>query len=343
MRSRRGLALIRVGIAVAFLGLLSGGSACAQSLKALSVAVSGRPLFPYLPLTLADRLGFFRDEGLAVTIDDFRGGSKSVEALIGGSTDMAIGAYENTLFVQPKGIELTMVVLLTTRTGLVFALTPAAAAKYHSPRDIKGLKIGISEPGSATDNFLRILLAKAGLTINDVSAIAVGSGAGSAAAVHAGQVDGLINSDPVITELVRQHALVPIVDTSRDEGQNYLYGGPMAATGCFTRADFIKQHRDIVQSFVNAMVRTIKWVHTADPDKVMAAVPPEFYGSDKSDYRERFLTQRQMYTTDGIITLDQARKSYAAVVAGGRIPKTAKIDFAKTFDTSFAKRASGQD
>jgi hypothetical protein len=48
----------------------------------LTIAVGGKATLFYLPLTLAERLGYFRDEGLDVEIADLAGGAKSLQAMI---------------------------------------------------------------------------------------------------------------------------------------------------------------------------------------------------------------------------------------------------------------------
>src|SRR5947199_8077682 len=70
----------------------------------VTIAVGGKTLFYYLPLTLADRLGYFKDEGLEVEIVDFAGGAKSLQALIGGSADFVSGAFEHTINMHARGI-----------------------------------------------------------------------------------------------------------------------------------------------------------------------------------------------------------------------------------------------
>src|SRR5712671_4834918 len=69
------------------------------------VAVGGRSLFYYLPLTLADRLGYFKDEGLNVEIADFPGGAKALQAMVGGSADVVSGAFEHVVDMHAKGVE----------------------------------------------------------------------------------------------------------------------------------------------------------------------------------------------------------------------------------------------
>ena len=68
----------------------------------LTIAVGGKNLFYYLPLTIAEQLGHFKDEGLQVEIPDFAGGSKALQALVGGSAGVVSGAYEHTINMQAK-------------------------------------------------------------------------------------------------------------------------------------------------------------------------------------------------------------------------------------------------
>src|SRR6478735_7630599 len=69
----------------------------------IRMAVGGQTQFIYLPLTLADQLGYFKDEGLSVQISDLRGGSEALAALIGGSVDMVTGFYEHTIRARGQG------------------------------------------------------------------------------------------------------------------------------------------------------------------------------------------------------------------------------------------------
>jgi NitT/TauT family transport system substrate-binding protein len=310
-------------------------------LQHVELGLGGRTIFSYLPLTLAERLGYFKDVGLAVKFNDFQGGSKSIEALVGGSVDFVAGAYENTLFLQAKGIDLKAVTLLTDRFGLVLGLNKENAAKYRSPQDLKGLKIGVTAPGSAVANALEIILAKGGLTPKDVSIIGVGAGAGAIAAMKSGQIDGIVFSDPAITSLQEEGLLVPIVDSRLEEGQSFLYGGPNANSSVLTTAQYVRDHPQTVQAFVNAMVRTMKWLHQASVDDVVAQVPPDFYGHDKELYRRSLAANKDGFTKDGHLTPELAAQTYGAMARSGRLSGATQLDVAKTIDESFWTKASG--
>src|SRR3546814_2073697 len=81
------------------------GLARAQALekKEVTIAVGGQALIYYLPLSIARMNGYFKDEGLDAKVVDFAGGSKALQAVVGGSADVVSGAFEHTIFLQAKG------------------------------------------------------------------------------------------------------------------------------------------------------------------------------------------------------------------------------------------------
>src|SRR4029079_7120520 len=157
----------------------------------LTLAVGGKTALYYLPLTICKRLGYFKEQGLDVTINDFRGGAKSLQALVGGSVDVVTGAYEHTIRMQSKGQDIRAVLELGRFPGIAVGIRKDKAASYKSPADLKGMKIGVTAPGSSTNMLVNFLLAQAGLTPQDASFIGVGSAASAVAAVRQSERDAL--------------------------------------------------------------------------------------------------------------------------------------------------------
>jgi NitT/TauT family transport system substrate-binding protein len=124
----------------------------AQSLEKpkLTIAVGGKNLLYYLPLTIAETLGYFKAEGLEVTIADFAGGSQALRAVIGGSADVVSGAFEHTVNMQTKGQRLRAFVLQGRAPQIVLGVNPKTMANFKSVADLKGKKIGVTAPGSST-------------------------------------------------------------------------------------------------------------------------------------------------------------------------------------------------
>jgi NitT/TauT family transport system substrate-binding protein len=59
---------------------------------------------PFLPVYLADTLGYFKKEGIRVSIANMPGTSKATEALLGGSADVAGTALEHMMQLAPDGV-----------------------------------------------------------------------------------------------------------------------------------------------------------------------------------------------------------------------------------------------
>src|SRR5215208_6193756 len=116
----------------------------------VTLGVGGKPLLYYLPLTIAERRGLFKDQGLEVEINDFGGGAKSLQALIGGSVDVVTGAYEHTIRMQAKRQDVRAVVELGRFPAVVIAARKDRAGEIKSAADLKGKKIGVTAPGSST-------------------------------------------------------------------------------------------------------------------------------------------------------------------------------------------------
>ena len=134
----------------------------------LTLAVGGKNLLYYLPLTIAEQLGYFKAEGLELQIVDFAGGSQALRALVGGSADVVSGAFEHTVNMQPKGQRLRAVVLMGRAPQIVLGVNPKTMAGFKSVADLKGKKIGVTAPGSSTNVMTNFVLAKAGLKPSDV-------------------------------------------------------------------------------------------------------------------------------------------------------------------------------
>ena len=141
--------------------LLAGRAARADVVK-VRIGVGGKPLLYYLPLTIAERKGFFTEEGIDAEIGDFGGGARSLQALIGGSVDVVTGAYEHTIRMQAKGQDVRAVCELGRLPAIVIGVRKDLAATVRSVADFKGRKIGVTAPGSSTALAVQFAMIKAG-------------------------------------------------------------------------------------------------------------------------------------------------------------------------------------
>ena len=306
-----------------------------MKMESVSVAVGGRSAVTYLPLTLADQLGYFKDEGLNVTMSDFSGGSKSIEALVGNSADIAVGAFEQALLIQRRRMDLKAVALFNRTYGVVIALKPELAKKYKSPADLKGGKFGVTAPGTSGALALTLLLAKAGLPVTDISIIGIGIGPGALAAAKSGELDGVAQFDPVISQLLLDGDMVSIVDTRTAAGMKYLYGGFIAASSVITTPKMIKERPEALQHFVNAIVKALRWLDKATPEQVADTVPKAYLGGRKDLYLASVAKVKATFTTDGRFTKDDTGTIFNVVSKYGPLKGVQGIVPEKAYDNTF--------
>src|SRR3954470_14085280 len=121
------------------------------------IAVGGQTQMVYLVTTLAQELGFYRDEGLEVELQDFQGGAKALQALVGGSADVVSGYYDHTIQMAAEGRELVAFVTMLRYPGLVLATSPQAAAEVTTIEKLQGRIAGVTTPGSSSHMFLTFL------------------------------------------------------------------------------------------------------------------------------------------------------------------------------------------
>lgn len=327
------------------LGATFAASSLAQApeKKNITIAVGGKSLFYYLPLSVAERKGYFNDEGLDVEIPDFPGGAKALQALVGGSADLVSGAYEHTINMAAKHQPIEAVVLQLKYNAIELLMSNERAAKYRDGRDLKGLKIGVTAPGSSTNMFVDLLLVKAGLKPTDVSIVGVGAGAGAVAAMEKGEIDALANLDPVITQLEATGKFKSVVDTRTEQGMEQVYGKDYMAAVIYTTDEFVKKYPNTVQAVVNAMVRADKWIAKASPQEIVDLMPDSYKAGNPALYKQGLEKNLAGYSKDGLMSLAAAQNVYKVLDQfEPSVMKAGKIDLSKTFDNRFAQKANSK-
>ena len=304
----------------------------------LTIGVGGKSLLYYLPLTIAEKKGYFKEQGLDVEIQDFAGGAKSLQALIGGSVDVVAGAYEHTIRMQSKEQDIRATIDLGRFPAIVVAVKKGV--KFDSPADYKGMKIGVTAPGSSTNMLMNFVLAKAGLAPQDVSFIGVGSAASAVAAVRNGQLDAISHLEPVITMLERSGDIRVIEDTRTEAGTRALFGGENPAAVIYAKKSFIDANPNTMQAVVNAEYKALQWMKTAKAEEIAETVPPEYLLGDKALYIAAFEHSRPSYSLTGVIDPAGMKSAYDMLVRFDPDMKDAKVDLTKTFDDRFVKKAA---
>jgi NitT/TauT family transport system substrate-binding protein len=319
--------------------VVAAGTTDAVAQTKVRLAVGGQPALYYLPLTVTDRLGYFKAEGLDVEISDLAGGAKALQALMGGSADVVTGAFDHTIQMQAKNQPLIAVAQLGRFPGFVLALVGPKAASYKGPADLKGMKIGVTAPGSSTHFMALHMMAAAGLKPDDASFIGVGAGPTAVAAAKRGEIDALINVDPVINLLESERLIRIVADTRTMEGTRAVYGGPYPAAVLYLPPAYAQSNTKTVQSLVNAFVRGLKWVASHPAEEIAKAMPAEYALGNMDLFVRSIRSSIPMYSPDGQIGRDGAETALKVLREFDDSVRNAKIDLAATYTDRFVNQA----
>ena len=328
----------RLGISLAAL-LLSSGLALAQS--KVTLAVGGGGCLCYLPTILANQLGEFEKAGINVEVVDFKGGSESLKAVIGGSADVVSGYFDHCVNLAAKGQHLQAFVVYDRFPGFALVVSPKHTGEISSIKDLANKKVGVSAPGSSTDFFLKYMLSKNGVDPNSVSVIGVGLGGSAIAAMEQGQIDAAIMLDPAVTLLQGKNKDLKILSDTRTQKDTLaVFGGEYPGGALYTKADWIAGHQKEVQGMATAIVATLKWIHSHTPEEIMAKMPPEMVGKDKDLYLAALKNTIPMYSESG--RMDPKGAAAVLAVFSQSSPDVAKanIDLSKTYTNMYVDAAN---
>jgi len=203
--------------------------------------------------------------------------------------------------------------------------------------------VGVSAPGSSTDFFLKYLLHKNGVDPNSVAIVGIGLDATAVAAQEQGLVDAAVMLDPAVTLLQGKYKDVRILSDTRTQKDTLeVFGGEYPGGALYTRAAWIAGHDREVQALTNAILATLKWIHSHAPEEIMAKMPPDVVGADKELYLAALKNTIPMYSLTG--AMDPKGAQAVLDVFGQSVPEIAKahIDLTKTYTNKYVEQASAQ-
>ena len=307
----------------------------------LIIAVDGKQALSYLPLTVADQLGFFRAEGVDVQISDFADAAAASQAMLSGLADVCSGAFERTLLMQAKSRMFKAFVLQGMTPQIAFGTSTRSLPNYAAIAELKGKKLGIPALDSTAGIILQLLLKRGGLDMSEVSLVPVGSPANALNALRTGQIDALGHTDPVITQLEQKSEIKIISDTRTLKGTTDLFGGAMPSACLFAAAEFVQKNPKTCQALTNALVHSLKWLQTAGPSDIIRTIPESYLFGDRGLYLASFDKIRQAISNDGLIPDEGPATALRALVEiDPALPLAlAKIDVSKTYTNEFVRLA----
>ncbi len=245
MRRARGL------VVLALAALLMGADPVTVRVGVLNVGSDA-------PFLIADKKGYFKDEGLNVVFTTFASAGNMVVPLSSGQLDAGGGAPAVGIYnAAVHGIDVKVVAdrasdapgygfdPLLVRTELI------KSGRYKTPKDLKGMTIAGNQPGSVSTVALYELLKKYGLSMNDVKRVNLDY-PDHVAALTNGKVDASITTEPQASQAVLAGGVTRIM------GDDAWYPNQEISVLIFSGA-FMRDHRDLAVKFMRAYVRAVRY------------------------------------------------------------------------------------
>jgi NitT/TauT family transport system substrate-binding protein len=318
-----------------------GGCARRESHGAqhVRIAVGGQNQMVYLPTTLAQQLGFYRDEGLDVELQDHAGGAKALQALVGGSADVVSGFYDHTIQMAAEQRELIAFVSMLRFPGMILVTSPQGAGTITGIGDLKGRIAGVTTAGSSSQMMLTSMLQRHGVAADTVSITAIGTAATAVAAIERGKVDAGMMTEPSYTLVLRRNPGVRVLaDLRTASGVKDAFGtSTYPGAVLYSKGDWIRENRDTTQRLARVITRTLSWIQTHPPQEIAEKMPKGFRGEDEALYVEALKNSMAMFSPDGVMAADGAGAVRTVLAASNEKVRTAAIDVSKTYTNEFIR------
>jgi len=339
---RRSLLLAAVGSLASAQAPAAPPSEASRALPRVRLALAASHSLYHLPLTLADRLGFFRQAGVQLEWLPQESGAKALSLALSGQADVVAGAYEHLFGLHLKGFNYQSFVQMSRTPQVSIGGSTRGGMAWRSGADIRGLRLGISALDSTTHWTAAQWLLRQGLTAEDVVFVPVGSSQGVIEALRSGSIDALCNPDPVMHWLEQKNDIRLLGDARTLQGTRQLMGGPVPGASLFAHAAFLQLHPDRAQALSDGVVQALKWLQTAGLTDILRAVPAVHWMGDRAIYLGAFEKLRESYAVDGLVRSEDVTHAWRvhAKLLGTYGPRQLVPE--RTFTNVFAQKSKSR-
>ena len=296
-------------------GTLAGStvSVLANSPQKVNVALAAKSSLFHLPLVVADQLGFFHHEGLTIDWVDCDSGVQAVNAALAGHADVVSGAFEHVIDLRARGTHYKAFVVQGITPQISLGLSSRRAQSLKSLSELKSIKMGVTEMGSATHWVAQHWLRQSGLTADHVQFVELGASTVNVMeSMRDGVIEALCFTDPVMHYLEQKGELRILAETRTLESSRRMFGGGMVSACLFANDDFLKKRNDVSHLLTQGVVRALNWLKTAGPSDILKIIPTAYWMGDRAIYLSAFAKVRNSYSLDGLFSKEALEIAWRA-------------------------------
>ncbi|WP_158931519.1 ABC transporter substrate-binding protein [Acidisphaera sp. S103] len=334
------------GLAAASLPLLRNRRARAAALTPVTIVQSSIS-FNFVPIYIAQTAGYFKQEGIDLSVVLAGGGPKAMTGLIGGGGQFSASVLFDGMMAHRRGLTdvraLATLSLFQNPMAILTTVAKQRGITLDMPlkqrlEAMKGLRIGMTTPGATSDMFMRYLFRANGMNPDrDLQIIPLGGVSAQIAALQAGRVDGCSCLPPVDVIANTQGLTTEVLDRLKDipllSGVTYgtLYG----------LDSYNKAHPEVTNAMARALARATLLL-THDPDAAKQATRPFLKELDQATYDAAWNTYFPEMPRTLDITSDSFDKELAFEKAVLPARDDAPLKYDDVVDASFVRRAMQQ-
>lgn len=270
----------------ALLCLFGAPYLAAEGRTPVRLTVDEDPIVP----RLAESLGYFAAEGLAVTRVDLLTVAPDdylmQKPLIEGKIDASYHWFNHTVFGARHNLPIKAVMMFNDAPGMTVLVANRVKDQIKSAADFKGRTVA-EGAGYGTKSVLTHYIARqAGLGPNSFTPVMLAHDGRQQAVIqglHEDKVDVMTFEEPITSALLATGLVTPLYDLNSGPATARVLGAVWPAQSLLMAPSFISAHPDIVQHLVNAFVKTMRFINGHSPDEIIASLPPSFWeGKDRA-------------------------------------------------------------
>ncbi len=316
----------------------AGLCACATAADRVTIMVAGFEKQIYLPAKLAERLGYFKAEGLEVDLLNEASGVNAENELLAGAVQGVIGFYDHCVVLQTKGKQVLSVVQFSQAPGEVLMVS-SRHPEIKTIADLRGKRLGVTGLGSSTSYLSQYLMVKSGVPLGEITTLPVEAATTFIAAMQHDKIDAGMTSEPTISRLLKAGTARILVDLRSVDTSKQALGGTYPAASLYMSSDWVAKHKPVVQKLANAFVKTLKFINTHSAAEIAEHMPKEFYAGDQEAYTKALADGKSMFTPDGVMPAGGPETVLLVLSGFSKAVKGKTVDLAKTYTTEFVKNA----
>lgn len=306
----------------------------------LVVGLDHKTALANLPLTVADRLGYFQAEGLDVELREFADAGAAAQAAQSRAVHVLAAPYSQTWWLGARGQPFTAFVVHGRAPQVVMGVSLKTVPHYRGLDDLRGRRVAVQSLGGAAFRVARLLTDRAGLGEGEVEFVVPSNSFAAVQGFRNGQFDAISFPDPTVMQLEQLGEVRVVADTRTLRGTADVFGGPMPSGCLCAPADFVDQYPRWCQALADAVVHALKWLQTAGPSDLIKTVPESHFQGDRALYLAAFERSREAFNPDGLMP-DGGPGVMLRVMAqlGEPLPPQPAAALPQTFTNTFARRA----